>query len=800
MIGLLEKARKLRISFRGGEEREEFAYDPESGISREDQKEILKEIESVATGSRITVTPEVFAVKAARRGILFPVVVNAAAVFVLLGGLGTLYFLFQRGETRLVKEQPGTITAEGKLIEELKKDSEAKLLAKNQQISQIQGRLADIEKQRQDLQANMDAKVRDREAQLRAALAADLEAERARLQTQGLSDQDIAKRLADLEAKKNAESLTQLDVFRAEAEADRKKSEASLQALAVEYNASLAKANDERQKVLDDSRKREADLQAQLAQKTREVESAKAQAEAALKSLQSQKEKEDMVAGQLVGLYAVVKSDISARSYPKALASLQAIRDYVTSADVAVLPGLAKRREIDLFIVDSLAGLVQGEIDKSTVDTASLVDAANNIAEVRAKVKEGDALARTGRLAEAEKAYGDALAIIPEIAKVNDYFTKRGKEAESARLEALNAGLSRAESLFLAGRYDDMLAAYKDAFAYLPEPPARIGKTLENLSTAPSTRDAAYLLKQGNALLRQEKLDEAIAQYMTVAAKYPQSPQADAAVQGIADAVKRMNDAAAEMLATREKQLNGALVDLNGTLADMNVTLAAQAAEIEAGRQKIADLGSASGDLAQARKDLAHAREDLAAALEKSGNAEKQAAALNEKIAALTTQLEEARAHAGDTAAQKDLQDTLAAAQSALNRIQSTVTQTRSSFGTYAAREDALLADRGKAGLVASQTPLNEFLGSIDELLGTRDRSASPLTLYERVNRINTAYQEAGAQTALQDMTDIVSGLGGAGLDTAAKKRAFLEKQKNRYAADKDVSAFIDELSAVLGP
>jgi len=49
MLGLLDKARKLRDTLGlGTDGREEFAFDPDSGISREEQKEIRQEIEKVA--------------------------------------------------------------------------------------------------------------------------------------------------------------------------------------------------------------------------------------------------------------------------------------------------------------------------------------------------------------------------------------------------------------------------------------------------------------------------------------------------------------------------------------------------------------------------------------------------------------------------------------------------------------------------------------------------------------------------------------------------------------------------------
>ncbi|HUJ74663.1 MAG TPA: hypothetical protein VL359_07375, partial [bacterium] len=500
---------------------------PDSGISRADQQDILQEIEKVATKNRIAVTPEEFAVRAAKKGVLFPVLVNVIAVFLLAAGLAAFYVFFQRGETQLTREGTGTITAEGKLIETFKKESEAKLQEKNQQINQIQSRLEEIDKQRQDLQANMDAKVRDKESQLKTAMAAELEAEKARLQKQGLSEQDIARRMAALQSQKTAESDAQLAAFRAQADADRKKADENLKTLQEEFNTSLAAANQQRQQVLDESKKREADLQAQLAQKTQEAASAQASSAQALAALQSQKQQEDLAAAQLVGLYSVVKDDIAAKDFAKAMTGLQAVRDYVNSTDVAVLPSMQQRRDVDLFVVDSLTSYVQAQLSPASADTSSLVAAAGQISEVRSDVTQADAQARAGNMADAEALYQKALSVIPEISRSYDYFMAKTRDAEGARRQVLEAGLTRAEGAFDAGDYPGMLSAYRDSLGYLPESSARLDKTLSNIlaagaqqgktqTQAAQARAAAPVLAQGDASLAQGRPADAIARYLTV--------------------------------------------------------------------------------------------------------------------------------------------------------------------------------------------------------------------------------------------------------------------------------------------
>ena len=777
MTGLLARARQLRTSLGlSPDGRDEFAFDPDSGISRDEQTEIRAEIEKVATRSRIAVSPEVFVVKAAKRGVLFPVVVNIAAVGILIIGLGVFYFIFQRGETQLAREDSGTITAEGKLIQELQKESEAKLQAKNQQINQIQGQLADIDKQRLDLQSNMDARVRDRENQLRASMAADLDAEKARLQKQGLSDQDIQKKLADLESQKNAAFTKQLDAFRAQSEAERRKSEATLKDLQTQFNANLARANTERQQVLSDSRQREADLQAQLTQKTKELQSAQAQTQAQLQALTSQRQQEDLVAQQLVGLYAAAQADISEKNYPKALGSLKAIARYVNSPEVVLLSGFEKRREVDLFIVDSLSNLVQVEIDKGKADTSSLVNAANQIAEVRARVSDADGALRAGRLADAEKLYGQALAVVPEIARSNAYFTARMREAEAARQDALRAGLARAETAFAAGRFPEMLAAYRDALAYLPESSARLTATLSNIGAgsaalaaqkalADQSRAAALILTQANALLKQGQYSDALAQFLTILATYPMSTQAAPAAKGISDAAAGMNGTADSRLASREK-------DLGDQVSSLQKSLVGRSEEIVGIKKSIMSLLGMPGDPATA---------DTGVLMN----------AINKKFGDLAG----AQGASGDPGARlPKAQDNAGLSPADAKRL-GDLDALVSSYRNYTDQEDAIIRTQGEGkGRMKTIGLRDAFFGSLDSLFRG---------MLDRVHRYDDRFiqdsivqgKDEGRQDALEQAMAVVVDLNRQ--TTPDMRKSYFEAKI--MAADKDsqMKAFLKNLQGL---
>jgi hypothetical protein len=427
--GLFQRALEIRNHTQEDLEGEEFALDESSGISKEDQQEILREIEKVSEESRISVTPETMAVQAAKKGFLFPLLVNILFVVLLAGGGYGLYYLFQRGETVLMEEGGPIASAEGRLIEELKRESEAALLAKNREISQIQSRLQDIDDQRRELQADMDAKVAAREAELRRALDAELEAERDRLRQQGVSEADIASRLQSMESVKTSEFQSQLDTFKQQADAERLRQEEDLENLQREYQQNLTQAQADRQRVQQEAETREAELRSQLDAQTAQLEQATLEAKAELNKLAAQQEKQNLAASQLTGFYSQVKEDLQEGDYDGALEDLEAIKEYLDDPAVATLPNILQRREIELFVVDSISSLVEGQMQQAGADTTSLIASADLLETMKNRVIEGDTLFRQGDVSGAEARYREALDLIPEINKAHAYFMAKGEGA-----------------------------------------------------------------------------------------------------------------------------------------------------------------------------------------------------------------------------------------------------------------------------------------------------------------------------------------------------------------------------------
>ncbi|HET6452205.1 MAG TPA: hypothetical protein VFI08_12885 [Spirochaetia bacterium] len=596
-------------------------FDAESGISKEDQGEILRAIEDVATRNRITATPEDFVVKAAKRGVLFPVIVIAASLAALAGGGAGFYFLFQQGQTKIVRGALGTITAEGQLIAAVRQEETSRIAEKNQQISDIQGRLADIDKQRQDLQTNMDAKVQAREQELRAQMATALDAERARLQQQGLTQQVIAQRLADAEKQRNADLQRQMDAFRKAQEDQRALAEKNLLTLQQNFQANLATANAQRQQAVEEAQKREAALKAQFTQNTQNLESARAQAEQALSAIAAQREKEDLVTGQLTGLYGVVRDEIAGHDYEKALTGLSSLRDFVNRADVSTLPALGRRHQFDLFVIDSLTTYVQGEIDKAKVDTATLLQAANQFTLLRQQVGQAQDLLKAGKTEEAEKAYAAALNLIPEVATSYAYFVGRDKEAEAAREQELSRTLDTAEASFTAGDYAATAAAYRKAFAYMPVSSDRLDKAVQNLQTAGAvtgssaesrsqSQAASGLLAQADNSRNQGRLDDALAGYVNILAKYPLASETRDAIAGIQATVKAMSDTAGATSRAQQSTLSGQVASLQQELTARRADVASLTQRVQEMQTRLDGMNRAYQDYVGAEDPVLKARGD----------------------------------------------------------------------------------------------------------------------------------------------------------------------------------------------
>jgi DNA repair exonuclease SbcCD ATPase subunit len=831
---------------------DEFSLDENSGISKEDQQDILTQIEKIATESRMQVSPEVFHIKPLKKGVLFPIIINLAAVLVLAVGIFTLYLLFRRGEEIILEEKVLITSTEGKLLEELKRESDNKLREKNSEIEDIQNRLSAIDKERQDLQANMDSKIQERESALRKTLEDALAAEKQRLKDQGLSEEDINAKIADLENKKQQEFDENLEAFKKETEAERLKAENNLKIMQDEYSQSLNRINTEKDSIQKESLAREAELKSRIEEKEKALESEKTKAEAHLALLEEQALKTELVDTQLIGFYNTVKGNIKNENFEDALENLSSLRSYLDEESVISLPGIANRREVEFFVIDSLNKLIKSEMKKEEIDTSSLIEAANQITAVKDKVKEADKQLALGETVKAENLYQEALSMIPEVEKSYLYFTGRKQVSEDKRRDLLDDYLSRTEASFNKKDYAGTVENFTRALGYLPREPDDIQALVDKVRLSGIALDnqrllredslkAATPLKEADTLLNEKKYDDAILRYADIIATYPRSNQVAAALNGIKKAAAEGAGQAEEEILRLETALQEKSKEAEGLGREL---VSSQEERVKLSDMTVPELKDRITGLEGANEELAVKNEELEGLKE----------LLNNRISDINERLDRAKNTVTDN------QATITRVRSQITNLNTRIKELQSERDNLTVERDNLtlerddlanrLAEAIKPGTVRARdkeaidllnakiedrekkiAELEEEMKSIqwkvdekiqaysnyareEDYLLRKDESLGLLEskvhlnafleslnfvfpdLYDRIAAYDMAYEKAGRLTAIDEIRNILLDLS---LDrTPAEKLRFVDEEIINYRDDPDMLDILTELRTLI--
>jgi chromosome segregation ATPase len=296
-----------------------IALDAGSGISLEEQREILAGIDHLAEKNRRELGAggaEPFAAK--KRGILFPLLVNGAAILILAGAF--LFLLSMRGkeEERFREGRVVYSSAERALIEEIRRETTRKLGEKEQEIDLVVSRLDEVDAELQSLQVSVDTQAEERKLTLR--------------------------RLHD------------------------------------EYESTLAGLQDERSEILESSRTREAALKAQFEARAGELAAAAAESEARLGAARSElerlageQERAAAIDAQLSGFFVRAGGAIRAGSPDAAAGILKSARDFLNTPVFQGMRSFQSRKELYTAAADALEGML-GELKKNTAAVPAAVE------------------------------------------------------------------------------------------------------------------------------------------------------------------------------------------------------------------------------------------------------------------------------------------------------------------------------------------------------------------------------------------------------------------------------------------
>jgi chromosome segregation ATPase len=135
-------------------ETEEIIFDDKSGISIEEQREILYKINKIAEKNRRSLSEgasgeedgkaETAVINAKKTGAFFPMAVNIAAIITLCAGAFLLFFLNGKTDAQVRKGTAVFNLMERALIEEIRRDTAEKISAKEREIASITSRLEEV--------------------------------------------------------------------------------------------------------------------------------------------------------------------------------------------------------------------------------------------------------------------------------------------------------------------------------------------------------------------------------------------------------------------------------------------------------------------------------------------------------------------------------------------------------------------------------------------------------------------------------------------------------------------------------
>ena len=792
-MSLLKKAKKVRSH--GGESQkgalnpsDEIVFDTQSGISEEDQKEILAKIEQIAQQNRLTVSPEILTVKAPKRGYFFPFLVNLSALIILAVGFLLLSAFFKQSESEL-RGAMGTLkTAEAKLIQEIKKETEEQIKRKEQEINSIQSRLKEIDKERNELATNMNAKIKQREEELRRALENELAEERKRLNAQGLSAAAIEERLKKLEQEKNAQFNAQLEAYRKQAEAERAKMEADLAKLQNDFQRNLAALTAERERILEESRKREASLQTQLEERTKALELEKARsktelskAEAEIKTLQEQRERLQLVESQIMGYFTSIRGAIGEGNLDKAKEYLDNLRTYLNDESIKRLTGMQQRRDIDLLTVEALSVLIEGNLRKQRETTAisEVLKAGALVEEIRALVSQAQQALTGGNPQLAEQAFTQALGKVPEVLTAHQFFLTKQKQEEASRKQAIEQALGEAEEAFKQGAYRNAINAYTRALSFLPLEKERVDRTVANIQKSGyelllaeqkrlATQDAAGLLSEGNRSLLDGRYSQAVASYLTLLQRYPQSAQVPQATEGI----RKAFDGQTSQMSLRITQLEG---NINTLQQEKNA--------LQASLQQLKETSGSRAEFNQQMEALKNQHAQEKVRLERAYQA--RIASLEQEI----TELRRQNAQLATTAQGGVIPQATLEQLKRLESIEKEYNEVKAAYKEYASKEDNLLRSKGSSALVETKLYLDAFLAS--------EQIRKPFPgLDLRIKQYDRAFQTAGRNAAYMEAADIVYQL--SAYSTKSERARFLNSLITARKEEETVVDFLKTLRALL--
>jgi len=352
--------------------------------SEEEKAQILGQIEEAASANRLTVDTEAFHPR--KRGILFPILVNVAAVSLIVGAWFGADAYFQTRQQDLKLKTDKIFSTESKLLTKVLEDAKARMAEKNAEIEKIQGDLKKMAAEKANLQKSFENRVSSREKELRQELASALAAEKKRLQDAGLGTEEINRRLREFEAQKNAEFNNRIEAYRRQVQSEIDQRTQALTALQTKLQSTVTEQEKLRQDIEKQTKDRERDLQGQLSTQAADLE-----------KLQKEQDELNTFYRQADSAMAAVRSAFDTGDWVLTQAAVLSLRQVLAKASASASEAVRARAAVQASLATALDTAVV-----TLNDSSSKTEANAQMEALKAQAKKEQALAAL-QLAETQK-------------------------------------------------------------------------------------------------------------------------------------------------------------------------------------------------------------------------------------------------------------------------------------------------------------------------------------------------------------------------------------------------------------
>jgi chromosome segregation ATPase len=364
-----------------------IVFDITSGISIEEQQEILAGINAMAVGKRLS--PEITVIKAKKKGFLFPLFVNIGAFILLVSAFILLAYLNLNDEQEMRESRSTLGFTERVLIQEIRQETDRQIREKEDQISDVLLKLQAVDAEYKDLQISV-------------------------------------------------ESMT----------AAQKQRAAVLLVMQEEYQRTLFGLNEERAGILEDSRQREADLRAQAEERAKAfsslAEPGSSELDVAMEELRklgTEQERANRAEMEMKGFYSLLNFQIETGRLDEASSTIKSVRDFLNAPSLSGIRVFEARKQTHLAAIDAMEKVIATSGGVVVIQDAAQEE---TIAELTAQnaALERSLAAFTATGADQNKIIAEYSATISRLESTNADQNKTIAEYSSAlsRLESSNAG------------------------------------------------------------------------------------------------------------------------------------------------------------------------------------------------------------------------------------------------------------------------------------------------------------------------------------------------------------------------